>query len=392
MKIAYLSTAGFPAEITHTLSMLRVCKAMSDQGHDVLLTGRRLQAHTDQDIFRYYGMTQQFELALEHLSRFLNNRWTRFFEFPGLFLAWRFRSTLRRFAPDLIYSRLTLMELLAVPSDLPLIYEMHSPGALAQKGWRRWLFRRLMRRLNVRHIVVTTDALRDYLHEHLPDVTVRVARLSAETPVSIEPDQLDKFRDQTLQGKQFTFHAGYTGFLNQVRGIGVVIKAASLAPDVAFHIVGGTPDAVAQWQHFAVHQGVPDNVFFYGHRPAAEIPWFLHCFDLFLAPLQKPSQPLTFMSPLKVPQYLAYGKPIVASDVLPHQEQLQHGATALLVTADDPSAWVHAMQNLRADPALRTKLGRGARAYHRAELTPERRLEIILQGVFDPIPTDSSAP
>jgi len=386
MKIVYLSSAGFPSEITHTLSMLRVCKAMSEQGHKVLLTGRRLEGHTNAEVFKYYGMSEYFELSLERIARFFNNRWTRFFELPSLFLAWHFRSTLRHFAPDLVYSRLTLLELLAVPCDLPLIYEMHSPGALTQKGLKRWLFLYLMQRQNVRHIVVTTNALQAYLHDHLPDIEIRVARLSAEAPVNIEPSQMKEFREQTLQGQQFEFHAGYTGFLHKVRGIGVVIKVASLSPDIAFHIVGGTPDAVLEWQKFASEQNVPGNVFFYGHRPAAEIPCFLSCFDFFLAPLQIPSQPLTFMSPLKVPQYLAYGKPIIASDVLPHQEQLKHNSTALLVPPDDPSAWAQALQNLCSSSALRSKLGNGARTYHQAELLPERRLEIILRDASKPLP------
>ena len=128
-------------------------------------------------------------------------------------------------------------------------------------------------------------------------------------------------------------------------------------------------------------QGVPDNVFFYGHRPASTIPKFLECFDVFLAPLQKPKQPLTFMSPLKVPQYLAYGKPIIASDVLPHQEQMADGETALFAPPDDEQAWAHALERLKTQPDLRAQLAGNASAYYNAELTPERRLNKILDGV-----------
>ena len=149
MKILYLSTAGFPAEITHTLSMLRVCKALAEDGHEVTLTGRRLSDQSDQEILAYYGLKASFTLALAVVGKLINNRWTRLFELPGFVLAWRFRAVVRKFRPELIYSRLTLAELFAVPTATPLIYEMHSPGALSQNPWRRWLFKKLMQRLNV---------------------------------------------------------------------------------------------------------------------------------------------------------------------------------------------------------------------------------------------------
>ena len=381
MNILYLSTAAFPSEITHTLSMLRVCKAMAEQGHTVAMTGRRLNNTQDSAVFDYYGLPSSFDLHLERVSKWLDNRWTRPLLLPGLFLAARFRRAIKRHKPDLVYSRLTLAELLAVPREIPLIYEMHSPGELAGTRFRRWVFTTLMKRLNVQHIVVTTDTLKRYLEQELPGIAVRVARLSAERPEKATDAEREQFREHTLQGQNFEFHAGYTGFLHEVRGIGVVIRAASLSPDVAFHIVGGTPDAVAEWKGYAKAQDVPDNVFFYGHQPASTIPMFLECFDVFLAPLQKPKQPLTFMSPLKVPQYLAYGKPIIASDVLPHQQQMVAGETALFAAPDSEHEWAHALERLKNEPELRVQLATNATAYYNAELTPERRLNKILEGV-----------
>ena len=381
MRILYLSNASFPSEITHTLSMLRVCRLFSEHGHRVLLTGLRARPLTDAEIFAYYGMESTFELALTSMPRWLDNRYARKLTLDRLYLAWRFRQALKAFAPDLVYSRLTLIELLAVPRSTPLVYEMHSPGALTGTRWERALFTTLAHRKQLRHIVVTTEALREYLATELPGIPVKVARLSAESPAAIAPEALDRFRAETLQGQAFSFHAGYTGYLNGIRGIEVMLETARLTPEIAFHIVGGPPEAVREWQAFARDRQAGENVFFYGHRAASEIPLFLNCFDAFLSPLQKPKRPLTAMSPLKVPQYLAYGKPLIASDVLPHREQLTDGEHALLVPADDPRAWAAALHRLEEDPALRARLAANARSYYERELTPARRIEKLLDGI-----------
>ena len=51
------------------------------------------------------------------------------------------------------------------------------------------------------------------------------------------------------------------------------------------------------------------------------------------------------------------------------------------MTADDPQAWAEAFRRLRDDPELAARLGRAGGAYYQHELTPERRLQIILQGL-----------
>lgn len=361
--------------------MLKVCKALSDQGHEVLLTGRRLGQKEDDEIFGFYGLPPEFNLHLRRVARLIDNRVARLIDLAGFALALRFRLAVRKFKPELVYSRLTNAELLALPKNLPLIYEMHSPGALGDSGWRGWLFRHLISRLNVQHIVVTTESLRKYLRAEMPDLEVRVARLSAEPPLVLEEAQVADFRQKKIKGQTFLFHAGYTGFLGETRGTRTLIETAVRTPEVAFHIVGGTPDAVGYWQNVAVDHKVPDNVFFYGHRPADEMPWFLHSFDVFLAPLQRPEKPFTAMSPLKIPQYLAYGKPIIASKVNAHTEQLQDEYTALLVDPEAPAAWSDALKRLQKNSNLCERLGENAKRLYNAELTPDRRLALILDGV-----------
>ena len=69
-----------------------------------------------------------------------------------------------------------------------------------------------------------------------------------------------------------------------------------------------------------------------------------------------------WMSPLKLFEYMAAGKPILASDIPALREILADGGTALLLPPGDVAAWAAAARALLADPARAAALGARARA------------------------------
>jgi glycosyltransferase involved in cell wall biosynthesis len=69
-----------------------------------------------------------------------------------------------------------------------------------------------------------------------------------------------------------------------------------------------------------------------------------------------------YTSPLKLFEYLAMGRAIVASDLPAIREILVHEESALLVPAGNSAALAAAIERLAADPALAARLAAGARA------------------------------
>ncbi len=69
-----------------------------------------------------------------------------------------------------------------------------------------------------------------------------------------------------------------------------------------------------------------------------------------------------YTSPLKLFEYLAMGRPIVASDLPAIREILTDGQSALLVPAGDAAALAAAIQRVAGDPALASRLAAGALA------------------------------
>jgi glycosyltransferase involved in cell wall biosynthesis len=71
--------------------------------------------------------------------------------------------------------------------------------------------------------------------------------------------------------------------------------------------------------------------------------------------------------PVSILEAMAYALPVVSTRVGGGPEQVEHGATGLLVLPDDAPALADALTTLVADPALRAAYGRAAAAKARAE-------------------------
>ena len=137
-----------------------------------------------------------------------------------------------------------------------------------------------------------------------------------------------------------------------------VIRGMAGHPETpaAFTVVGEGP-AKQGLQALASSLGVADRVRFTGLVPHAEVPATVAGFDIALQP-----RVVDYASPLKIFDYMAAGRAIVAPDQPNIREILAHDRTALLFDPVRPGAMWEAIARLLADPALRTRLGMAARA------------------------------
>ena len=76
MKILYISGANFPSEVSHTLSKMRMCQALTDAGHDVTLSAFG-KSEFESNIIEYYGLKGGFSLNLINIPFWLDNPWLK---------------------------------------------------------------------------------------------------------------------------------------------------------------------------------------------------------------------------------------------------------------------------------------------------------------------------
>jgi glycosyltransferase involved in cell wall biosynthesis len=166
------------------------------------------------------------------------------------------------------------------------------------------------------------------------------------------------------------FVVGFTGSLKAWHGTGLLLEAlASLRPTLDAHllIVGDGPDRPALEER-AQMMGLADRVTVTGWVPHALLPALIARMDVAVAPY--PASANHYFSPLKLFEYLAMGRPIVASALGQTASLLGPDGAGLLVPPGDAAALTEALTWIARDPRLAAELSqRAARLGRRFDWT-----------------------
>ncbi len=160
-----------------------------------------------------------------------------------------------------------------------------------------------------------------------------------------------------------SFLIGFVGTLQLWYGLDVLVDAVP-------YIVESIPNAKVVFVgdgHARIHLeekikkiGLSKHVLLLGSKPHEEIPEILKTLDVAVAPyVDLPTG--FFNSPIKIFEYLAAGKAIVASDIGQIPEIVEHYKTGLLVKPGDPYELAKAVIQIANDHELKTRLEGAAR-------------------------------
>ena len=267
----------------------------------------------------------------------------------------------RSFAPDVIYERANLFHLagalLSRRLNLPLLLEVNAP--LAEERGRHgglrlarlarvaegWTWRAADRVLPVTEVLAV----------HVAAAGVPRARVTV-IPNGI---RLSDFPEPARGEAGGTLTLGFVGFVRAWHGLDRVVRGLASwrgSPALHLRVVGDGP-AREGLEALAASLGVADRCTFDGAVDHADIPGLVAAFDVALQPAA-----VDYASPLKVFEYMAAGRAIVAPDQPNLREVLEDDRTALLFDRSDEGALWRAVARLAEDPALRARLGHAARA------------------------------
>jgi len=369
-RLVYLSHASVPSSQANSLQVMKMCEAFARRCDEVVLFCRDGGGDAAVSPHAHYGVDASFELVPLRAPRV---RWLGRSLF-SLRAALRLRRERRGglvFARD--YHTLALATLLGA-ARAPLVLEVHQPPA---GRLQRRLLARVFRCPGFLRLVAISDALaREYrrLFGTLLDGRIVVAHDGADPPPPGGAEPAPRGGPLRL---------GYVGNLYPGKGMELIERLAERLDDHEFVVVGGEPDDVARWR-----RRLPGaHVTFTGHLPHPAAQARMRSCDVLLAPFQRTvligggaADISRWMSPLKVFEYLASGRPMVASDLPVLREVLRDGENALLADPADPEAWIERIRRL-ADPGLRRAIAARAREDLAREHTWDRRAEAVLGGL-----------
>lgn len=172
----------------------------------------------------------------------------------------------------------------------------------------------------------------------------------------------------------------YTGNLFNWKGVETLCAAASLfSSDVRVYIVGGTDKDMRRVQTTlpAAHDPKISFIPFQVHE---NIPLWLRAADVLVLPnTGKQKVSLYYTSPMKLFEYMASGKPIVASDI-PSIREILDESTGFFAKADDPESFADSISFALSHSEDAKKRGRKARQ-EVLQYTWENRAQKILQHI-----------
>jgi glycosyltransferase involved in cell wall biosynthesis len=285
---------------------------------------------------------------------------------------------------DMIYERYSLWSKAGVDAarelNVPLVVEVNAPLLIEQQEYRKLALGDVAAAIehgvfSQAHAIVTvSSALRDYVIAHGADgervTAIGNAVDTARFNASVAP------RDLGLPQGAFTI--GFTGSLKRWHGVDVMMEAFRIAqaraPELHLVVIGDGPER--GWiDGFVRGARLEQAVTMTGWINHHDLPSALAAMDVAIAPY--PYSTDFYFSPLKLFEYLASGRSIVASGIGQITELVRDGENGVLVQPGNVEALVDAILALRANPALAARLALAA-AREGAKHSWKRNAEFVL--------------
>ncbi len=277
----------------------------------------------------------------------------------------RVQAALHRHRCDCIYERyaffLCVTALLAARRNVPLIVEVNELAGDERIRAKPWLLplAHLADRITfqrARLIVVVSPHLRR-----------RVAEMGiAEEKIVVLPNAVseetlgapaDGAAIRARHGCEDAVVIGFVGWFVIWHQLELLIaEFAELPIRTRLLLVGEGPQQAAIAVQIAA-LGIERRVIFAGAVPHSEIPDHIAAMDICIVPHSN-----EYRSPIKLFEYMARGRAVVAPRTEPIAEIIRHGENGLLFTLGDAEDLRTQLAALLADRGLRERLGRQARA------------------------------
>ncbi|MEW6677503.1 MAG: glycosyltransferase family 4 protein [Pseudomonadota bacterium] len=335
-----------------------IIHALRQLGHEVRVVSPGV--HDDSDFGHEGGWVSRLKAALPKAVYEL-------MEMAYSFHAYRkLAAAIREFQPDAIYERYNLFLFSGIWASrrykLPMLLEVNAPIAEERARYDGMAFKNLARRAQAYVwqraglCLPVTQVLAGYVERAgVPRARIEVIHNGInEAHFGALPDTTAA---KAKLGLGHRTVLGFTGFVRSWHGLDKIIRwmATKGREDVHLLVVGEGP-ARAELEALSRELGLADRVTFTGLVPRDQVPDHVAAFDVALQPAV-----VEYASPLKLFEYLALGRAIVAPRVPNLMEILTEDENALLFDPDIPDDLERALGRLCDDPALRQRLGQGAR-------------------------------
>ena len=365
MKVAYVSHCNFPNRFAHSIQIIKNAQAWNLASDSFTLymnlNAKRFCQFDHEKINHFYGIKNSFKIhkspfyfEVEHwfltkytapISRFLRNYYFK-----------RTAKKLLQSRVELAYTRTIGFPKHAIKRGIPVVLESHSP--LGSKLDKEEVLHYIHNDLFLKIITISEQLKARMVANGLPAEKILVAPDGADLDAYHENLSKEVAREKLgfpIDGK----YALYVGHLYQDRGIKEIMFCAEKAVSVQFVIVGGHPDDIQHWRNYVTDKRLT-NVNIVGFVENTKVPLYQWMSDVLLMPYSKTCSTSEWMSPLKLFEYMAAGRPIVASHFPVFDNILSHQKNAYLIEADNKHSLLNGIIKVLEDAQLNSNIANQA--------------------------------
>ena len=350
MKLLYIANQRLPTEKAYGVQIAKMCEAFASERLDVKLAYPFRDNHIEDDLISYYSVKSSFKVK---------RIWAPDFYFPGRLdkIAVNIKEVISALLlcfyaltceVDIIYSR----------DEWPLYFLSFFKKNLFFEAHKfsdaRKLFYKRFKKVGIKTIVISGGLKDDFLKFGFTSDSL----LLAPDGVDLEEFNIDISKKEARVRMDLPLDRKivmYTGHLFEWKGADILLQAAktyNLQPTTynpLFVFVGGMPADIENFRKKA-EKLMLNNVLILGHKPHKEIPFFLKAADILVLPNSaKEEISRSYTSPLKLFEYMAVNRPIVASNLPSIQEVLDHD-NSILVKSDSPEDLVNGIEIILNKP------------------------------------------
>lgn len=367
-KIIYISNVRLPTEKAHGIQIVKMCEAFSSYGLEVELVVPWRFNKIKKSIFKYYGIKENFKIKkIFSLDLIFLNIPRIFFWIQSLTFSVSIFFYLLFKKVDIIYSRdsFSLYSLSFLKKNLVL--ELHT----FPKNF--YLHKRVFKKS--KNIIVITKSLKNALiKENIDKNKILVVPDGVDLEkfdINISKEEARKKLDLP-QDKKIIL---YTGHLYDWKGTQILADASEyLDKDNIIIFVGGTEKDIKEFKN---KNKSKNNILILGYKLYSDIPYYLKSADILVLPNSgKTEISKEWTSPMKMFEYMASKKPIIASDLLSLREVLDEN-NAYLVKSDDSQELIQGIKRALKNRDFSDKIS--SQAYRDVQkYSWQKRVENIL--------------
>jgi glycosyltransferase involved in cell wall biosynthesis len=297
-------------------------------------------------------------------------------------LAWRpLISLFRRERTDILHSHMfgsnVSGTILGRLSGVPVVIAHEHVWSYEGQAMRRLLDRELIGRHAHAFLTVSNETRRQMIE--VEGLDPRIVRVLPNGIPPLPPPSGHDLRSELGIAPDDPI-IGTVSIFRRQKALDVLIRSVAMIarqfPNLKVLIVGGGPQE-AELRRLVDELGLQGVVMFTGLR--TNVADFLAIFDV--AVLSSDYEG----TPLSVIEYMAAGKPVVATRVGGVPDLVEHGVHGLLVRPRDHDGLAQAVVHLLRDPALRARMGEAGRMRQQREFSVDvtlSHLELLYEELF----------